>query len=426
MSSFRVVGGVPLQGTLRASGNKNAALPLIAASLLAEEPVTLLNVPDIGDVRTMLDLVEAAGAVLDWDRGARTLRVDGSSLCRPDMPGPMYSRIRAGILLAAPLLHRFGRVRMPPPGGDVIGRRRLDAHVYGLSALGAEISTSGSFDFSVTDGFRAADLFLPEASVTATSQVLMAAACAEGPTTIRNAACEPHVQDVARLLCAMGAHVDGIGSNTLTVQGASRLRGTTFRVSSDYTEVGSFLALAAATGGSLTVTETDADHYRMIPRTFEQLGIRLEVGENSVRLATDQRRTVAPELSGGIPVVDDGIWPQFPSDLMSVAIVMATQVSGTVLFFEKLYESRMYFVDRLVDMGANAVICDPHRVVIAGPSRLHGITLNSPDIRAGIALLGAALCARGESRIHNVDLIDRGYERVDERLRQIGACIERG
>jgi UDP-N-acetylglucosamine 1-carboxyvinyltransferase len=425
MNSFRVVGGAQLHGTLRASGNKNAALPLIAAALLAEEPVTLRNVPDIGDVRTMLDLVASAGVVLEWDRDAGTLIIDGGSLCRADLPGELYSRIRAGILLAAPLLHRFGRVRMPPPGGDVIGRRRLDSHFYGLSALGAEIDVSGPFEFCIPSGFRGGDLFLPEASVTATSQVLMAAACADGVTTIRNAACEPHVQDVARLLCAMGAAVDGIGSNTMTVRGTSRFGGAEFRVSSDYTEVGSFLALAAATGGSLTVTDVDADHYRMIPRTFEQLGIRLDIGDDRIVLSGDQSRRIVPELSGGIPVVDDGIWPQFPSDLMSVAIVLATQLSGTVLFFEKLYESRMYFVDRLVDMGANAVICDPHRVVIAGPSRLHGITLNSPDIRAGIALLGAALCARGESVIHHVNLIDRGYERVDERLRQIGACIER-
>lgn len=425
MTALRVTGARPLRGVVQAAGNKNAALPLLAAALLTDEPVRLENVPDIGDIRVMLELVSAAGVQVEWSRATGTLLLQARDLVSHELPDALYASLRAGILLAAPLLVRRGAAAMVPPGGDVIGRRRLDAHVEGLAALGVQVETDARLHFRAPHGLHGADIFLPEASVTASEQVLMAAAAATGTTVIRNAACEPHVQDLARMLAAMGARIEGIGSNTLTVTGAARLHGVSFRVGSDVAEAASFLALGAATRGDVTVTGIDPGEYRMVARTFRRLGVSLEVGVDRVRVGPDQDLQVVPELAGGIPVIDDGVWPQFPSDLMSVTIVLATQVQGTVLFFEKLYESRMYFVDRLVAMGANAVICDPHRAVISGPSRLHGIVLQSPDIRAGIALLGAALCARGESLIRNAESIDRGYERIEEKLRSLGADIGR-
>jgi UDP-N-acetylglucosamine 1-carboxyvinyltransferase len=425
VTALRVTGGRALCGSIQAAGNKNAALPLVAAALLTDEPVCLENVPDIGDFRVMLELVSAAGVQVDWSRAEGKLRLHARSLTSHELPEALYVSLRAGILLAAPLLARRGAAVMVPPGGDVIGRRRLDAHLEGLAALGVAIDTTAKLRFSAPRGFHGADVFLPEASVTATEQILMAAAAATGTTVIRNAACEPHVQDLARMLVAMGAHIEGLGSNTLTVTGTQRLRGTSFRIGADVAEAGSFLALGAATHGDVTVTGVEPAEYRMVARTFRRLGVNLETGPDWLRVGPQQALQVEPELAGGIPVIDDGIWPQFPSDLMSVTIVLATQVDGTVLFFEKLYESRMYFIDRLVAMGANAVICDPHRAVIAGPSKLHGIVLHSPDIRAGIALLGAALCARGESVIRNAESIDRGYERIEEKLRVLGADVGR-
>lgn len=314
---------------------------------------------------------------------------------------------------------------MSPPGGDVIGRRRLDSHVHGLECLGAIVEMAECFRFRAPVRLRGAEIFLPEASVTATAQVLMGAVLSRGNTIIRNAATEPHISDLARMLCSMGARITGIDSNVLQIEGVDRLSGCTHRIVSDHTEAGSFLALAAATGGDVEVTGVDPGHYRMTERAFARLGVELEYGADSVRVREGQGRCVVGDLGGGIPVIDDGPWPQFPSDLMSVMIVLATQVSGTVLFFEKMYESRMYFVDRLVAMGANAVICDPHRAVVCGPSRLHGISLSSPDIRAGMALIGAALCADGESSIKNLQLVDRGYERIDERLKSLGADVHR-
>jgi UDP-N-acetylglucosamine 1-carboxyvinyltransferase len=399
---------------------------MIAASLLSEEPVVLDNVPRIGDVLTMVRIACALGVSAEWQPEQGRLVLCASCLTDDALPRELCGDVRAGILFAAPLLHRCGRAAMYPPGGDVIGRRRLDAHFAGLRALGATIDVGERFGFSAPgSGLRGGDCFLPEASVTATEQLLMAAVLARGTTVIRNAACEPNVQDLGRLLRRMGARISGLGTNELVVEGVERLHGAQCRVAGDPIEAGSFLALGAATGGDVTVTGVVPDHFRMVTRVFERLGIGLEMGPDWVRVGAEQRRAVQPDLMGGIPVVDDGIWPQFPSDLMSVCIVMSTQVSGTVLFFEKLYESRMYFVDRLISMGANAVICDPHRVVVSGPSRLHGIELTSPDIRAGIALVGAALCAEGRSVIHNIRLIDRGYERIDAKLLDLGARITR-
>lgn len=425
MSYLTITGGAPLQGALDASGNKNAVLPMIAASLLTDETVHLENVPAIDDVRTMLRMADALGVHTEWEPARHSLTLNARTLARASLPASLSSEIRAGILLAGPLLHRLGEASMPPPGGDVIGRRRLDAHFSGLEALGAEIATGRKFVFRAPHGLKGRDIFLPEASVTATAQVLLSAVLADGTTVIRNAAAEPHICDLAALLGKMGAAIDGSGTGTLTVRGVSGLGGARHRVISDHTEVGSFLALAAATGGEVTVSGIDPEHYRMTRMVFERLGVQLEFSGDQVTVRAGQGRRIRPDVGGGIPVIDDGPWPQFASDLMSVMIVLATQASGTVLFFEKMYESRMYFVDRLVAMGANAVICDPHRVVITGPARLHGITLSSPDIRAGIALVGAALCAKGDSVIRNLHLIDRGYEKIDERLRALGAHVDR-
>ena len=425
MSNLEITGGVPLKGRVSAAGNKNAALPMIAAALLTRDTVTLENVPDIGDVRTMIEIAAALGVDVQWSPESRTLALTAGVVELPNLPPALCAEVRASILFAAPLLHRVGRAVMPPPGGDVIGRRRLDAHFYGLSALGAEIGTGRRFTFAAEKGLRGDDLFLPEASVTATAQVMLASVLAKGKTVIRNAAAEPHLQDLGLLLQKMGADISGLGTGTLAICGVRKLQGATHRVLSDHTEAGSFLALAAATRGEVTISGIDPAHYRMTRRVFARFGIELEFQDTEVTVRRDQKRRIKPDPAGGIPIIDDGPWPQFPSDLMSVMILLATQVPGTVLFFEKMYESRMYFVDRLVAMGANAVICDPHRVVICGPSQLHGITLSSPDIRAGMAMVGAALCAQGQSVIRNVQLIDRGYERIDAKLSALGAQLRR-
>ena len=427
MPRLEIEGGVPLCGTLRAAGNKNAVLPMMAAALLTDQSVTLANVPDIGDVQTMAELIHGLGADVSWDRAARQLTIRAGEVNPDGMSFPLSRRIRASILLVAPVLVRAGRVAIASPGGDIIGQRRLESHLDGLRQLGATAEEGDPLRFGLQRPFRAHDVFLPEASVTGTEHLLTAAAGAQGATVLRNAACEPHVCDVARMLANMGATVDGIGSNRLRVDGAEQLGGGTFRVSSDYTEVGSFLALAAATGGELTMTGIDPDHYRhsLILRAFRRLGVELDLGEHSIGVRADQTRRVDPGASGGLPMIDDGPWPKFPSDLMSVLLLMATQMEGTVLFFEKMYESRMYFMDRLVSMGARAVICDPHRVVVCGPSRLEALEIASPDIRAGIALIGGALCAAGKSVVRSVHLVDRGYEAIDARLRELGARVQR-
>ncbi|MDT8390884.1 MAG: UDP-N-acetylglucosamine 1-carboxyvinyltransferase [Lentisphaeria bacterium] len=421
---FRIKGGVPLHGTIRASGNKNAALPMIAASLLTAEEVILDNLPDIGDVHSMLAIAAALGArVREGDDGSVSITAD--TIVTDELPAEYCDRVRAGVLFAAPLLHRRGRARMVPPGGDVIGRRRLDPHLSGFAAMGCDYSVNRELEFTAVGALSGADIFMAEASVTATEQLICAAALADGETRLSNAACEPHVQDLCELLVKMGASIRGIGTNTLIIEGVKTLHGARHRISSDYTEAGSYLAIAAATGGGITVNDIDHRHYRMIQHTFGCLGVDLTFADNAVSLTGGQSRQIRRDASGCIPVFDDGPWPHFPSDLMSVSIVMATQLEGTVLFFEKMFESRMYFVDRLISMGANAVICDPHRVLVTGPARLHALDLSSPDIRAGIALLGAALCAEGVSTVNNVHHIDRGYARVEEKFTLLGAEIER-
>ncbi len=422
MSKFQIVGGRPISGTVTASGNKNAALPMLAAAMLSAEPVTLRNIPPIRDVDSMLLALEYLGATVEQD--GSTVRITASDIHQTELSHELCSRIRTSFLFVAPLLHRVGRAKVYPPGGDVIGRRRLDAHFYGLTKLGADADEHG-FAFSTPNGMHGADLFFDEASVTATEHILMAAVLAKGTTTIRNAASEPHVQNLARMLNAMGARITGLNTNTLTVEGVDSLHGADVEVESDHIEVGSFLALAAATGGELTVTGTVRSHYWMINRVFERFGLHLQFGQGTITLAGNQQPHIQQDVGGMIPCISDGPWPQFPSDLMSSILVLATQTEGTVLIFEKMFESRLYFADPLKQMGASIIVCDPHRVVVSGRTQLRGQHLRSPDIRAGIALVSAALCADGMSYVDNAEIIDRGYQAIENRLQALGGHIER-
>ena len=420
---FRVNGGVPLHGTVRPAGNKNAALPLIAASLLADGPSEIGNVPRIRDVEALLALVASQGAGVEWI-GEHTVRIDPTGLTAKPLEPRLCADIRASILLAGPLLARFGTVTLPPPGGDVIGRRRLDTHVMALERLGASVDIGTEYHFEAK-ALRGAEVFLDEPSVTATENALMAAVAAEGRTVLRNAACEPHVQDLARALIAMGASVEGIGTNELTVEPAKHLRGARIEVGPDHVEIGSFIGLAAVTNGSIVIEHTRPGDLTSILLTFERLGVQPQFDGRDLVVEAHQERRIRPDLGGHVPKIEDGPWPAFPADLTSIAVVAATQCDGMVLIFEKMFESRLFFVDKLVGLGARLLLCDPHRVVVAGPSRLRGGIVESPDIRAGMAMLLAALAAEGESTIHNIGQIDRGYERIDERLRALGARIER-
>ncbi len=423
MNQYRIEGGHPLRGTIRASGNKNAALPCIAASLLADGPVTLRNIPEIEDVLVMLDICRALGASVDRIE-KDTWRIDPSSLRGSDVPAGLAAKVRASILFAGPLLARLGRVTLPPPGGDVIGRRRLDTHFLALEELGARIEVDGAFVFTANK-LKGADIFLDEASVTATENAVMAAALAEGRTVIRNAASEPHVQDVCRLVAAMGAGVSGIGSNILTIDGVSVLHGVDFSIGPDFMEIGSFIGLAAVTRGDLVIEGVVPDDLRMMKLAFAKLGITWGVEGDRLSVHAGQAMRVVPDLGGQIPKIDDAPWPGFPPDLTSIMTVVATQAEGTVLIHEKMFESRMFWVDKLIGMGARIVLCDPHRAVVSGPARLRGDSLTSPDVRAGMALVIAALCAEGVSTIKNVYQIERGYERIAERLQALGARIDR-
>jgi len=423
MSRLIIHGGRRLRGVYRPVGNKNAVLPMLAASLLTDEPVRLTNVPDIADVRVMLELLAALGVDVASGPGTVTLRTAG--LRRRRLDPALCRRVRSSILLAGPLAARHGRAVLPPPGGDVIGRRRLDAHFEGLRALGIQISGGPVYTFR-RGALRGADMLLDEASVTATENILMAAALAEGETTIFNAACEPHVCELGELLRRMGAQIEGLGTNRLRVRGVARLGGAEFAVGPDYIEAGSFLAAAAATRGALTVAGgLPADIQAVMGRGFQRLGLEWRTTAEGLALDGAPARRIRRDWEGATPKLEDGPWPMFPSDLMSVMLVLATQTRGTLLFFEKMFESRMYFTDRLIEMGAGIVPCDPHRVVVNGPARLHGARLTSPDIRAGMALVIAALCARGTSVIDNAEMMDRGYEDLDGRLRAFGAEIRR-
>jgi UDP-N-acetylglucosamine 1-carboxyvinyltransferase len=423
MSRFVIQGGRPLEGEVRVAGNKNAVLPMLAATLLTGEEVRLQNVPRIRDVSCMLEILAALGA--EVEQAGSDVRVRARALQSSEVPRELSERVRTSILVVAPLLHRLGRARLHPPGGDAIGRRRLDAHFYGLERLGVQVD-GASLEFRADQRMQAAHLFFDEASVTATEHILMAAVLARGETILRNAASEPHVQDLIRLLQKMGARIDGAGTDTLVIEGVERLSGAEHRVVSDHVEAGSYLALAAATGGSVTVRETVKGHFWMIRRVFERFSLELEIQDDRVVLPGGQRPAVRKDAGGAIPRIDDGPWPQFPSDLMSAMLVLATQSEGTVLFFEKMFESRLYFVDPLVQMGANIIVCDPHRVVVSGPSRLRGHTVASPDIRAGMAMIIAALCAHGRrSVVANAEIVDRGYEGIEGKLTALGADIVR-
>jgi UDP-N-acetylglucosamine 1-carboxyvinyltransferase len=423
MYKYRIEGGFPMKGAIRASGNKNAALPCIAASLLTGEPVRLRNMPDIEDVRVMLEILRSFGATVCWS-GENEVSIHAKEILRSDVPAESAAKIRASILFAGPLLARTGKAVLPPPGGDVIGRRRIDTHFLALSELGAKIEVDGRFVFS-TNKLAGTDLFLDEASVTATENALMAAVLAQGKTFIRNAASEPHVQDLCRFLNAMGAKVSGIGSNIIEVEGVEGLHGADFAIGPDFMEIGSLIGLTAVTRGEVEIKGVEPQDLRMIKLAFARLGITWTVEGNSLFVPDGQQMRVDPDLGGMVPKIDDAPWPGFPPDLTSIMTVVATQVDGTVLIHEKMFESRMFFVDKLIGMGARIILCDPHRAVVSGPCKLTGSTLTSPDVRAGMAMVIAALCAEGVSTIHNVYQIERGYERITERLTGLGARITR-
>jgi UDP-N-acetylglucosamine 1-carboxyvinyltransferase len=420
---YIVEGGHRLKGTIEPSGNKNAALPIIAAALLTEHPVTLENVPRIRDTETLVELMRSVGATAEW-RQRNTLDIHAKSIRSSDLDPVLCARIRASILLAGPLLARCGEVMLPPPGGDVIGRRRLDTHFLAFEQLGATVVATDRLEFRASR-LRGADVFLDEPSVTATENALMAAVAAHGSTHLRNAASEPHVQDLAHFLVALGARIEGIGTNTMVVHGPATLGSTSYSIGPDHIEVGSLIGLAAVTRSPLRIARAGVGHLRSIRMGFERLGIVCEVDGDDLVVPSGQSLKIRDDFGGHVPKLEDQPWPAFPADLMSIAIVTATQCDGVILMFEKMFESRMFFVDKLISMGARIVLCDPHRAIVAGPSRLKGAPMTSPDIRAGMAMLLAAACAKGVSTINNADQIERGYERIDERLNALGARITR-
>lgn len=421
--AFLIEGGRRLSGRIRASGNKNGALPILAATLLADGPVTLTNVPRIRDVETMMELLASLGAEAEWI-GANEVRVQPDAVCSWEIDAELASRIRASFLLAGPLLARLGRASVPPPGGDVIGRRRLDPHIHAFEEMGAEVELGERYEMRA-DRLHAKHIFLDEASVMATENAVMAAVLTPGQTVIGNAACEPHVQDLCRFLGSMGARIEGIESNVLRIEGVAGLRGGEWRIAPEHIEVGSFIGLAAVTGSELTVDDVQPGDFVSILAAFARLGIRVELEGTTLHVPPDQELVIQNDLGDQIPKIEDGPWPAFPADLTSIAVAVATQADGTILIFEKMFENRLFFVDKLVSMGARAIVCDPHRVVVTGPAKLYGQRMASPDIRAGMAMVIAALAAEGVSTIGNAREIDRGYERIDERLRALGAHIER-
>ncbi len=426
MEKFVIEGGAPLSGSIVPAGNKNAALPVLAACLLTEEQVIVRNVPRIRDVDAMLGLLEGLGVKVEWAED-NAVSLQAAQIDPAAVDTDMAERIRASFLIAGPLLARFRRAEMPTPGGDVIGRRRLDPHLDAFRALGAEVALDRAYGYRLTapNGLKACDFFMDEPSVMATENALMAAALTPGSTVIHNAASEPHVQDLARILLQMGARIEGIGSNVLVVHGEDTLGGADYTIGPDYIEIGSFIALAAVTGGELRIRGGVTDDLRMTRMAFDRLGCRIELDGDDVVVPPDQNLRVRNDEGNAVSKIEDGPWPAFPADLTSIALALATQADGMVLIFEKMFENRLFFVDKLVTMGARVILCDPHRAVVSGPSRLHGARMESPDIRAGMAMLIAALCAEGQSEIGNIRQIDRGYERIDERLRLLGARIER-
>lgn len=424
MEKFIIEGGHQLSGRVKPGGSKNEALPVLAATLLTDEPITLRNVPRIRDVEVMVQVLQDLGGHAEWVE-RNVLYIHNKDINKTALDAALCRRVRASILFAGSMLGRVGRCELPPPGGDVIGRRRLDTHFLALNALGASIDTERDHFVFDSDGLVGTEIFMDEASVTATENAIMAAVAAKGTTIIRNAACEPHVQGLCRMLVKMGARIEGIGTNILRIEGARGLWGCEHTIGPDYLEIGSLAGLAAVTGSEITIEGIVPEDLRMILLTFERLGVRLEVRGNDLFVPGQQTLEIRSDFNNAIPKIDDAPWPAFPTDLMSIAITVATQSKGTVLFFEKMFEGRMFFVDYLIGMGAQIVFCDPHRIVVVGPSQLFGSTVESPDVRAGMALLIAALCAKGTSTIYNIHQIDRGYERIDEKLKALGAKIER-
>jgi UDP-N-acetylglucosamine 1-carboxyvinyltransferase len=423
MAKLVIEGGHPLSGVITPSGNKNAALPLLAASLLTDERIVLHNLPRIRDVWTMIRILQDVGVEVE-ELGAHDVALQAKNVQSTALDSALCKEIRASILLAGPMLARCQRITLPPPGGDVIGRRRVDTHLQSFKMLGAEIELNGGYQMKAGE-LRGASIFLDEASVTGTENALMAACLAKGTTAIRNAAGEPHVQELAHFLNRMGARIEGIGGNMLTIHGVDKLQGTEWTIGPDHIEVGSFIGLAAVTGGEVRIKEAGTAHLHMSRLMLERLGVHIEIEGDDVFVPGGQTLRINSDLDGTVPKVDDGPWPHFPTDMMSIALVVATQAEGTVLIWEKMFDGRLYFVDRLIAMGARIVVCDPHRAVVVGPSRLHGGPLSSPDIRAGMALLIAALCAEGRSEISNIEQIDRGYEKIEEKLLSLGARVER-
>jgi UDP-N-acetylglucosamine 1-carboxyvinyltransferase len=424
MEKFLIDGGVPLSGTLVPAGNKNAALPILASAVLTDDEVVVRNVPRIRDVDAMLEILRSIGVDVLW-RGPNEISLCAAGVDEVAIEEELAERIRASFLLAGPLLARFHRAIMPPPGGDVIGRRRLDPHLDAFRAMGAAVECGREIVLTAPGALKPTDVFMDEPSVMATENVLMAAALTPGTTVIGNAACEPHVQDLARMLLKMGADIQGIGSNVITVNGAARLHGCEHEVAPDHIEIGSFMALAGVTGGELRIKDTVPSDLRMIRLVFSSMGLRSELDGNDVVVPGGQKLVTSSDVGGYKCKVQDGPWPAFPADLTSIAVALATQAEGSILVHEWMFENRLIFTDKLILMGADIVLCDPHRAIITGPRRLRGERVESPDIRAGMAMLLAALCADGRSEIGNIRQIDRGYERIDERLRELGARIER-
>lgn len=423
MEKFIIEGGHRLKGEVTPSGNKNAALPILAACLLTDEPITLRNLPDIRDVRSMRKLLESLGVEISG-KDTHTWEINARDLQPANLDPDLCKAIRASILLAGPIAAREGEIELPPPGGDVIGRRRVDTHILALEKLGVTCEYNRVFKFTRNE-LRGADILLDEASVTATENTIMVAVLSKGTTIIRNAASEPHVQDLCKFLNAMGARISHIGSNTLHIEGVDRLHGTDFTIGADYLEVISFVGAAAVTQGEITIKNAGVEYLDMIRLVFKRLGVQWEVNGNDIFVPNSQKMEIEPDLGDAIPEISVMPWPAFPTDLMSIAIVVATQSRGTVLFHDWMYPSRMFFTDKLVGMGAQIVLCDPHRCIVQGPSHLYGERMEGPDIRAGMALLLATLSAEGTSSIRNVGQIDRGYERIDEKLASLGAKIER-
>lgn len=421
---FVIEGGVPLSGEIKASGNKNAALPLLPACLLTDQPITLYNVPNIGDVRVTCEILQHLGVEVTW-LDDETLHIHAKNVTTHRIPRELASQIRTSIVFAGPMLGRQGQLDIAPPGGDIIGRRRLDTHILALQQLGTHIEFDRTFQMQV-DSLKGTSFLLDEASVTATENAIMAATRAKGTSVIRNAASEPHVQQVCNFLNMLGAQIEGVGTNTLTIQGVDSLGGGEFRIGADYLEVGSFIGAAAVTGGELLIKEADPEYLEMIALVFNRLGVRWEVRGQDIFIPRDQALTIQSDLGGTIPEIKSRLWPGFPTDMISIAILIATQAAGAVLFHEWMFEGRLFFTDRLASMGARVTLCDPHRVLVQGPAALRGgVTISSPDIRAGMAMVLAALAARGTTIIRNIQQIDRGYDDVENKLRSLGAKIER-